>query len=191
VSNDLTPETNVGHVHRERIQVDIRSLIKEDIPILEDILKQHVRWAKTGEIDVEEVKRVMSYMNGEQDNYGRTRDYLVATHGEQKRVIGCVAISTPDPKMQEFCKVTISNARELLNFYVDNDYRKGKGVGTTLFQEACNAAYRQGAQVLVLNSGLRNHWSWSFYDKVCDLSHGIIWDYYSEGWHTKAWEKRL
>lgn len=170
--------------------VAIRELRREDLPAIEAILREHVRDSATQQVIEGEVTAILGYMKGEPDTEGRSRKYLVATdsHGW---LIGVVATSTPDARMCEHLKVEEKSSRELLNAFVTTRHFRGSGVGRKLFDAACEAARKEGASELVVNSGRRYIKSWGFYDKVCDSSAGFIKDYFGEGRDAKTWRKRL
>lgn len=170
--------------------VKVRPLREADIATLEEVLTEHVRDLHTGEIVESEVKSILSYMLGAADEVGRIRHYLVATsrNGEP---VGCMAISTPDAQMANHFKDDAIEAVELLNAFVRTEYLRGNGIGSKLFQAACDYGRENGARNLIVNSGPRYFNSWGFYDRVCDREHGIINNKYGEGRHAKTWIKRL
>jgi len=175
---------------KQKHAVIVKDLGKEDINLLVQILRQHVRDLFTHDVVEDEVEAIQDYMRGCADNSGRVRHYLVA-NDENQRAVGCTAISTPDVDMERHFDIDATESLELLNVFVHADYMGGNGIGRAMFTAACEYAKRQGARFLMVNSGPRYISSWGFYDRVCDSSHGFILNKYGPGRHAKTWKKKL
>lgn len=170
--------------------IEIRPLQESDITKLEPILRQHIRDSETGEVIESEVTSVKGYMVGKEDEYGRTRRYLVARSGDQ--VLGCMAYSEMDPDMvKHFDDIEPDEAVELLNAFVNANVFRGGGVGKKLLQGVCDAAKAEGKKFLTIHSGPRYKKSWGFYDHLTDKSRGFIENKYGKGRHAKTWLKQL
>jgi len=170
--------------------IEIKPLQIIDIEQLEPILRQHICDYMTREPIEEEIAAVKRYMKGEQDEYGRVRNYFVAKSTDGK-VIGCMASTTMDPDMEKhFSELNPNETIELVNAFVDNNYRGG-GVGKKLFDNICSLGRSQGKKHLTVNSGPRYHSSRKFYDHVCDQDCGFIADKYGPRVNAKTWIKTL
>lgn len=172
------------------VSVEIKPLIQEDIAELEPILVEHVRDSDTGEVLQDEINAIKGYMQGEKDEYGRTRTYLVAKDATGK-VLGCTAYSEPDPDMLKHFATTPQYSVELLNNFVSSEVFRGGGVGRKLFTAICEEARKLGKKLLVVNSGPRYKDSWGFYDRMCDKSAGLLPDKFGKGRYAKTWKKAL
>lgn len=172
------------------VNVEIRPLVQEDIAQLEPILVEHVRDSDTDEVLQDEINAIKGYMQGEKDEYGRTRTYLVAKDATGK-VLGCTAYSEPDPDMMGHFNTTPQDSIELLNNFVSSEVFRGGGVGRKLFTAICDEGRKLGKKLLVVNSGPRYKDSWGFYDRMCDESAGFLPNKFGEGLHAKTWKKNL
>jgi hypothetical protein len=168
----------------------VRPFQPDDIPALEPILQEHILDLITGEVVEEEVRSVLTYMQGAPDSLGRIREYQVACYASGQ-AIACMAISKPDPQMSRHFAVNETDAVELLNAFVRSDLLRGNGIGRTLFDAACTRGQARNALYLLVNSGPRYKHSWGFYDRVCDTCHGFIEHYYGIARHAKTWKKNL
>jgi GNAT superfamily N-acetyltransferase len=189
---EMTLDINFGgpEMALEKLTITVRTLVQEDVPWLESILRCHVRDRHSGEVLELEIQQIKGYMQGLADNAGRMRYYLVACN-PIGQVIGCMAISNPDQEMIDHFGVGDKCVVELLNAFVSAEHFRGKGVGRALFDAACDYGRACGAHYLLVNSGLRYPDSWGFYDRVCDSDHGFIQDKYGKGRPAKAWKKKL
>lgn len=178
----------LGEEQVKPIDVEVQSLIQEDIGQLEPILVQHVRDTDTGEVLWDEINAIKGYMQGEKDEYGRTRTYLVAKDATGK-VLGCTAYSEPDPDMMGHFNTTPEESIELLNNFVSSEVFRGGGVGRKLFTAICDEARKLGKKLLVVNSGSRYKDSWGFYDRMCNENAGFLPNKFGEGRDAKTWRK--
>lgn len=173
------------------IQVEVSPLVEADIDQFDPILEAHVWDRSTGQVIAEEIEAIKGYMRGEQDEYGRTRTYIVA-RDQSGKVIGCMAYSVPDPDMvQHFQLDDPSDSIELLNAFVSPEIFRGGGVGRKLFDAICDAGKQEAKRQLLIHSGPRYQDSWGFYDKMTDEQTGFIEDKYGAGRHAKTWKKAL
>jgi len=169
--------------------VTVNLLVGSDVSNLETVLMQNVVDPETGEKFTAEIDKIMGYMRGQKDEYGRRRKYFVAKDAQGK-VIGCMAYSVPDPDMLVHFATNTEESAELLNAFVDDDW-KGKGVGRKLFNAVCEGVQMGGRKMLLVNSGPRYEKSWPFYDNVCDQNTGFIKDKYGIDRDANTWVKFL
>ncbi len=173
------------------LQLDISPLQESDIDQFDLILNAHVRDSSTGEVIAAEIASIKSYMRGGEDEYGRTRTYIVARDHTGK-IWGCMAYSVPDPDMIiHFGLETTDDSIELLNAFVSPEIFRGGGVGKKLLEGIVEAGRKEAKKQLLIHSGPRYEKSWGFYDKLTDTSHGFIQNKYGEGRHAKTWRKVL
>lgn len=167
----------------------IRTLSDGDIPSLRPILATWVKDRTTGQPlpeEVEEDLQVMQESIG--GNNGRT--YFVAEDLDGS-VIGVIGFKIPDPRMLPFTESL--KPAELVNAYVSQDRRAGKGVGRALVSKLEEEAKTKGFTEIVLNSGPRyKDTGWGFYDKLEGYQRvGIAKGYYGEGGDAPVWRKTL
>lgn len=171
----------------------IHWLEQADLPVLDAILRQHVRDLNDGSVVESEIAAIRQCMAGAADAEGRYRSYLVA-HGADGVPLGCMALSKPDKRMRQHLGLDARpevQALELLNVFVHRDAMRGRGIGRALLKATCEEARAAGAAQLVVNSGPRYRASWGFYDHLFDASHGAMTDYYGPGRHAQVWSKTL
>lgn len=167
----------------------IRSLSDGDIPTLRPILATWVKDRASGQLLPEEVEEDLQVMlesiGGKND-----RTYLVAEDVDGS-VIGVIGFKIPDPRMLPFTKT--SKPTELVNAYVSQEHRAGKGVGRALVNKLEEEAKAKGFTEVVLNSGPRyKDTGWGFYDKLEGYQRvGIAECYYGEGGDAPVWRKTL
>jgi predicted N-acetyltransferase YhbS len=173
------------------IHISVNPLVKGDIPQLEPILRQHIKDRYTEDVDEEEVRSIIEYMRGnaEESRGGNARRYLVAKN-QEGRVIGCVSCSEPEQDMLEHFGVSIDEAAEGLNLFVDNTF-SNQNVGTELVENMFNAARTEGKKYVIVNSGPRYMKAWSFHDKMFDERRGFMVGKYGSGGDAMTWIKTL
>lgn len=168
----------------------IEPLAGKDIDKLKPILEAHVRDDETRESIQAEIDEIQAYMHGGKDRFGRIRKYFVARDDKQN-ILGCVAITEPEPIMLSHFSTTPDESMELVNAFVSDSVFRGGGVGKALFNTACNFAKEKGKKQIILNSGPRYKKSWGFYDRVYDQNRGFLIDHYGKGRSAKTWAKVL
>ena len=78
------------------------------------------------------------------------------------RVIGMMGLSNPKDVLIQFA--TTSSPIELVNAYVDRNYRAGQGVGTALVNRLIERVLEKGSTELLLDSGPRyKETGWGFW----------------------------
>ncbi len=181
---------NKEHLLALSITIDV--LTDPDIQQLIPILEVHVRNKTTDELIASEVQAIQTYMRGGVDEFGRTRNYLVAKD-QSGKVWGCMAYSKPDPDMANHFVLgeEASSYIELLNAFVAIEAFRGGGIGRKLFDAIADAGKREGKHALLVHSGPRYIDSWGFYDIVTDYSCGFIENKYGLGRNAKTWIKQL
>jgi len=167
----------------------IRLIREEDIPQLKPILETWIKDRNTHESLPDEVADVMDVMRKSIDG-GNDRVYLVAEASDDQ-VIGVVGFKNPDETMLSFAKT--HNPAELINAYVAQDKRGGKGVGSTLVRRLEEEVILRGYTEIILNSGPRyKETGWGFYDKQPGYTRvGIAEKMYGEGGDAPVWSKVL
>lgn len=185
----MTPDVN-GEPRRELTFPGIIRLLRtEDIPQLKPILETWIRDRETQEPLPDEVASLMDAMgksiDGEND-----RVYLVA-QAPDDQVVGVVGFKNPDATMLSFAKT--HNPAELINAYVAEDQRGGKGVGTALVRGLETEARSRGYTEIILNSGPRyKNTGWGFYDRLSGYERlGVAEKMYGEGGDAPVWGKAL
>ena len=140
----------------------VRLIREDDIPKLQPILETWIRDSDTHEPLPDEVASLMEAMRLSIDGKN-DRVYLVA-EASDKQVVGVMGFKNPDETMQAFAKT--HNPAELVNAYVAQDQRGGKGVGSALIRGLETEARMRGYTEIILNSGPRyKETGWGFYDK--------------------------
>jgi len=165
----------------------VRPLDEKDLESIKEILEVWVKDRDTGEPRPGEVQEDLDVMlasiRGKND-----RSYLVAE--DSGKVIGVIGMKKPDEVMMGFARSP--NPYELVNAYVDPDYRRGRGVGSSLVLELEYLARQKGFTELVLNSGPRyEKTGWEFYDKIGYKRVGLAEKYYGDGGDAPVWSKML
>lgn len=173
------------------LQIEISPLDPSDIEHFDPILRRFVRDRDTGQIVETEIQNIKKYMAGGIDQeYGRTRKYFVAKT-QDGRILGCMALTTPDPDMVRHFNTTPEESIELVNAFVDPEFYRGGGIGRRLFEHLCVQAHSAGKKFLILNSGPWYKDSWGFYDRMCDQNCGFIIGKFGPDGNANTWLKRL
>lgn len=186
---------------KEKIDIDVTPLQEKDVAELDSILREHIRDRKTGEIEEKEIERLAGFMRGnheQTDGKVRVRNFLVAKDKNGK-VLGCMAHAQPEQQMIEHFGRALNmdhqeledKSAELLHAFVSSDIFRGSGVGRELFSAICEAAKKDGKELILVNSGPRYAASWGFYDKMEMKRCGYIIGKYGEGGDAMTWVKSL
>ena len=132
------------------------------------ILIAHVWNRETHTVVSSEIEAIKGYMQGELDEYGRNRTYLVAKD-QSGKVVGCMAYSSPDPDMVvHFQLENTDEAIELLNAFVSPEIFRGGGVGRKLLESICDRSSAKLKQLLI-HSGPRYQDSWVLWQKWVEI----------------------
>jgi hypothetical protein len=120
------PDQKVNNIEQGKFSGIVRMLQKEDVPKLKPILETWIRNMVTHEILSEEVEKDLAFLEGSLDD-SNGRQYLVAQTHEGK-LVGVIGLSPLKEPLMQFA--TTEKPIELVNAYVDRNYRGGQGVGT-------------------------------------------------------------
>lgn len=185
----MTESDKTNHIETGRFNGTVRPLQREDILQLKPILETWLKDSTTGEILPDEVAEDIEYMSRSLEGRNQ-REYLVAETAEGK-VVGMIGLSPLKQALQEFVKT--ERPIELVNAYVDKDYREGRGVGSALVNKLTERAKEKGFTEILLDSGPRyEHTAWGFYDKQPGFQRvGIAKDLYGPGGDAPVWQRLL
>ena len=176
-------------LHEYPFNGTVRPLRREDLPSLKVILETWLRDRKTKELETDEVAGVLTAaeesLSGKND-----RCYLVA-QSQEGEVIGMIGMRSPIAEMLPHAQT--SRPTELINAYVAEAHRGGKGVGTALVRELERVAEARGFTELFLNSGPRyENTGYGFYDKLPGYRRvGTIVHMYGIDGDAPVWSKIL
>lgn len=167
----------------------VRPLSRGDIPHLKPILETWIRNMTTHEILIYEVQEDSASLRASFKG-GNSREYFVA-QTPQGKVVGMMGLSTPKEPLYPF--VTTATPVELVNAYVDRNYRAGQGVGSALVNKLVERAVFRGFTEILLDSGPRyRHTGWGFWDKQPGFRKvGIAKDLYGQGFDAPVWQRLL
>jgi ribosomal protein S18 acetylase RimI-like enzyme len=173
----------------KRFRGIVRPLKENDLTDLKRILEIWLRDSREGKLLPEEVKTDMDYLKDSLKEWGGRR-YIVAEDLEGA-VVGMMGLSEIKEELRPF--VQTKKPIELVNAYVDNDYRGGKGVGTALINTLQEMARDAGSTEILLESGprykLTGH---EFYDKQPGFERvGILTNFYGLNGDSIVWRKQL
>lgn len=173
---------------KEKFKGITRPLKEEDLPFVKEVLEMWLRSMFTREIIPEEVEADMGFLKGSL-NGSNERKYWVA-QTEDGKVIGVMGLTKPKEELMPFKQT--ERPIELVNAYVDKDYRKGRGVGTALLNTLQNFARESGYTEILLESGPRyGKTGHPFYDKREFTRVGILENFYGRGFHSQVFRKPL
>lgn len=166
----------------------VRPLAEKDLEALKPILETWIKDRDTGELLSDEVEEDLQIMResiaGESDKV-----YLVA-ESKEGEVVGVIGLRDPDKRMIPFTKT--SKPAELVNAYVANEHRAGKGVGSAMVKAIEEEAKRRGYTEVVFNSGPRyKDTGWGFHKKLYGEPVAVAEKYYGEGGDAPVWRKEL
>lgn len=167
----------------------VRPLIREDIPSIKPILETWVRNPQTGEILTEEVINDLISMADSLNKKG-DKEYFVA-QTTQGKIIGTMGLSHPKLEIKPFA--TTPKPVELINAYVDINFRGGKGVGSALVSKLAERAATGGFTEILLDSGPRYRVTgWGFWDKQPGFQRiGIAKELYGLEGDAPVWQRIL
>ncbi|MDQ5943733.1 MAG: hypothetical protein QG675_501 [Patescibacteria group bacterium] len=167
----------------------VRELRLTDVPQVEQIARQWVRFPpETGPVIEEEVQEMIELMQ-ESIKLQNNRHYFVSTD-KAENVVGFVCLADLEPKMQQFS--TTENPIELKNLYVQQGKRRGKGVGSALYNFAKDWSRAKGYTEIILNSGPRyKKTGWPFYQIIIGDPIGMLKDFYGPGNGAPVWREDL
>lgn len=134
---------------------------------------------------LDDLSSMANSLNGIND-----REYFVAeTAGG--RVVGMIGLSPLKQPLHEFSQT--EKPIELVNTYVDKDYRAGMGVGSALVNRLVERATEKGFTEVLLDSGPRyEHTAWGFYDRLPGFQRvGLVEGLYGPGGNAPVWQKLL
>jgi ribosomal protein S18 acetylase RimI-like enzyme len=167
---------------------EVGLLEERDIDSLIEVARQWVVDRETGLVDEEELVDIRRRMN-ESIKY---RSYMYyALRNENGEAIGCAGLKHPGPAMRIYSTVLNGNCAELVNVFLDDEYR-GKGLGKILVNHVFDDARDIRISEIVWNSGPRyRDTAWEFYTKLVGEPVAIAKDYYGEGGDAPVWVKTL
>ena len=165
----------------------IRPAELNDAEQLRPILETWIQWQ--GQIIESEVEEVLNNLK-ESIETGNDYHFLVA-ETTSKEVVGMIGFrQPPDKRMLAYCHT--DKPVELVNAFVSEKHRKGKGIGRTLVNRLELEARKIGAKEVILNSGPRyKNSGWGFYDRIGYEKVGTARHYYGVGFHAPVWRKEL
>jgi len=171
------------------VPINTRLLIEADTDLLRPILERWIRDSETGEPFPNEVEDVIREMRASLTGLN-DRTYITAETLENG-VIGVIGFRHPEERMIPF--TTRKEAAELINAYVAEKHRAGKGVGSSLVSALEHEVKKRGFTQVVLNSGPRyKDTAWGFYDRLAGYKRvGIVENMYGVGRHAPVWRKEL
>lgn len=176
----------VTHHPEQPFEGIIRPLQEQDILNLQPILETWIKNGETNQVLEDEVRSVMDAMK-ESLTGQSNRTYLVAqtTTGE---LIGTMGCKIPGQDMLPFALT--SNPIEIINAYVAQQHRAGKGVGRALAKAIETKAQVQGYKELLVNSGPRyKDTGWGFWTKLYGEPATIAEKMYGQDGDAPVWRK--
>lgn len=185
----IGPDQKVNNIEQGKFNGIVRTLQREDILQLKPILETWIRNMATHEIISEEVEEDLAFLEGSLDG-SNGRQYLVAQTHEGK-LVGVIGLSPLKEPLRQFA--TTERPVELVNAYVDRNYRKGQGVGTALVRALRERAKEHGFTEILLDSGPRYRLTgWGFWDKQPGFRRvGVARDLYGTGNDAPVWQRLL
>ena len=185
----IEPDQKVNNIEQGKFNGIVRTLQREDIPQLKPILETWIRNMITHEILSEEVEKDSAFLEGSLDG-SNGRQYLVAQTHEGK-LVGVIGLSPLKEPLKQFA--TTERPIELVNAYVDRNYRGGQGVGTALVKALRERAEKQGFTEVLLDSGPRYRVTgWGFWDKQSGFRRvGVAKDLYGPRNDAPVWQRLL
>jgi ribosomal protein S18 acetylase RimI-like enzyme len=159
------------------------------MPQLKPILETWIRNVVTHQILSEEVEEDLAFLKGSL-NGSNGRQYLVAQTHEGK-LVGVIGLSPVKQPLKQFAAT--EKPIELVNAYVDRNYRAGQGVGTALVGALRERAEKQGFKEVLLDSGPRYRFTgWGFWDKQPGFRRvGVAKNLYGPGNDALVWQRLL
>lgn len=185
----IGPDQKINNIEQGKFNGIVRTLQREDMPQLKPILESWIRNMLTHEIIPEEVGKDLAFLEGSLDG-SNGRQYLVAkTH--KGKLVGVIGLSPVKEPLRQFAST--EKPIELVNAYVDRNYRGGQGVGTALVRGLRERAAEQGFTEILLDSGPRYRFTgWGFWDKQPGFRRvGVAKDLYGLGNDAPVWQRLL
>lgn len=172
----------------QRFSGNVRLVKEQDIPSLRPILETWIRDRGTREIISSEIEEVLNDVRGS-INHTNNITYLVAEEKDGK-VIGMLGFRPPVEKMLVFAST--QNPAEMINAFVAQDRRGGKGVGRALVSRVEELAKQKGHTEIIFNSGLRYMYSgWPIWIRMFGKPSAVAKEYYGKGSDAMVWRKLL
>ncbi len=172
---------------KSKVDVDVRTVDRIDLPSLKRILEMWVRWQ--GKIIPEEVEEDLAHVRESLDRYDKEQ-YVVAEDAT-RRVVGMMGLAfEPKPEVKQHART--EKPMELVRAYVDKDFRGGKGVGRALISRIEALARSRRATEILLDSGPRYKYSGhGFYDRMGYTRVAVNNDFYGPDGDAQVWSKVL
>lgn len=141
----------------------VRPVQTSDLSSLKPILETWIHDRQTGTLIPEEVREVLGHIGNAAFRRGDRR-YLVAQDVDGS-VIGVIGYLPPTKSMQQFAMT--NRPVEMVNLYVAQEHRSGRGVGLALFQGLEQQIRSEGYTEVIWNSGPRYlKTAWKFYNNL-------------------------
>lgn len=196
ISQSYTRVIGMKDVHKTTVQnksveeIIIKPFHLNELEAVERILKEYVK--DPNGRDTKETECIKKCIKGEMDSKEVLYRYFVA-HDTSGKVLGVAGYSFNTNKdIRLALQISdLSQVGELRNMFIKHDVVQGGGVGQALFDHICKELKNQGKEIMFMESGIRYHESWSFFEKMCKSPGVIIPNKYGPGWHTKAWKINL
>ena|SRR3989338_8183862 len=165
----------------------VRNLQEADLELLRPILETWIKDRDTKKPLPQEVDSVIALMQKSARGEGDTR-YVVAV--EEEKPIGVVGFRPLPETMAQYAQT--AKPAELINAYVDSNFRQGQGVGRSLLQGLEDRVRQEGYEEILLNSGPRyKDTAWGFYNKMYGEPIAVMTNFYGEGGDAPVWRKSL
>lgn len=170
-----------------RFSGTIRPLQADDLTQIKPILETWIRFpTKTGTLLAEEVEETLEEM--EKSTRGENDKIYFVAETTDGQIAGSLGYQHLRDEMKSYA--TTDKPAEVINAYVADEHRAGKGVGTALFSFVESELKQKGFKEFLLNSGPRyRNTAWGFYDKLIGPSVGQLDNFYGEGFHAPVWRK--
>ncbi len=166
----------------------IRDVKAEDIPSLNRILQVWIRDSETRESLPAEIQSIIDGILAS-TKIASDFHYIVADIKES--VVGVIGLRPVQDEDMRKLSLTDKPA-ELINAYVDEKLRAGKGIGKALLKGLEEKALKMGYKEILVNSGVRyKDTAWEFYTRMYGEPVGFIENKYGDGKQAPVWRKML